>query len=181
LLNKTARKVIAFILASFLAGCVNAAVIDKSSGGAASPEKRKSIFERSPSDADIMREVLTSLGNTEGEPDYISAKAKLVALIQGYPQSKWVGGADGLIRTIDKLLALQLKVKVEKQVLDKAGTDKAKLVKEKEALRKDYKYLEETYQTEALRLHQENEQLRNDITALKKLEIQMDKREKMLK
>lgn len=173
--------ILIFVMAVFFAGCANELVIDKSNGQKTFVEKQKSIFELSPSDSDVLSEALTYLSNPEGVPDYNAARAKLEILIREHPKSKWVGSAHSLIRTIDKLLSLQGKVKAEKQALDKAHAEKSKLFREREALKKDYKYLEEKYQTETFKLQQENEQLKNDIALLKKLEIQMDKREKMLK
>jgi hypothetical protein len=41
--------------------------------------------------------------------------------------------------------------------------------------------LSEKYQAELAELQQENEQLKNDLQLLKNLEIQLDKREKMLR
>jgi hypothetical protein len=174
LLKKAKWTIIIFIIAVFVAGCANSSVIDKSNGPNMADQKQKSIFELSPSDTDIINEALISLNNKEGKPDYNATKAKLEILIQEHPQSKRAVSAQALIQIINNLLALQEKVKTESVALDKANAEKAKL-------RKDYKYSEERYQTETLKLQQENEQLKNDIALLKKLEIQLDKREKMLK
>ena len=173
-MKKAKRTMIVFILAFFVAGCANSPVIDKSTGSKMSAQKRKSIFEFSPSDADIINEALISLNNQEGKPDYNAAKAKLGIFIQEHPKSKWVGSARSLILIINNLLDLQEKVKIESLALDKANAEKTKL-------KKDYKYFEERYQTETAKLQQENEQLKNNIELLKKLEIQMGQREKMLK
>jgi hypothetical protein len=174
LLKKAKRTIIVFIIVIFIAGCANSSVIDKSNGPKMAAQKQKSIFELSPSDADIINEALISLNNKEGKPDYYAARAKLAILIQEHPKSKWAGSAQALIQIIDNLLALQKKIEAESVALDKANAEKAKL-------QKDYKYSEEKYQTETVKLQQENEQLKNDIALLKKLEIQLDKREKMLK
>jgi hypothetical protein len=173
-LKKHKGTIIIFIIAVFAAGCANSPVINKSNGQKMAAERQKSIFELSPSDADIISEALTYLNNREGEPGYNAAKAKLGIFIQEHPKSKWVESAQALILTINNLLDLQEKVKTESQALEKANAEKAKL-------KKDYKYSEERYQTDTVKLQQENEQLKNDIELLKKLEIQMGKREKMLK
>jgi hypothetical protein len=180
-LNKAKRIIIILITATFFAGCAAIPVKDKAIGRNEAAEKQKGFFEWSPSDLDIINEALSYLSQREGAPDYNAARAKLEILINERPQSKWAKSAQTLIRTIDNLLGLQAKVKAEKSELDKAQIDKAKLLKENEVLKKDYKYLEERYQTETVKLQQENEQLKNDIALLKKLEIQLEKREKRLK
>lgn len=169
------------ILAAFIMSCATADVAHKTDTRKTAAEKSKSIFDVSPSDADILKEALACLKNEAGGPDYYAARAQLEFLVQEYPKSKWIDGAGTLIQTINNLLAMQLKSQTEKQYLDKANADKVKLLREKEVLKREYKLLEEKYQTESVKLQQENEQLKKDITILKKLEIQMDKREKMLK
>jgi hypothetical protein len=170
-LKKAKWMIIAFIIAVFIAGCAGSPVINKSNDHA---QKRKSFFELSPSDADIINEALISLNNKEGEPDYNGAKARLAILLQEYPKSKWAGSTRALILTINNLLALQEKVKIQSLALDKEGA-------EKEKLRRSYKYSEERDRVEISKLQQENEQLKKDIALLKKLEIQLNKREKMLR
>ncbi len=174
MLKKCQGTIIFFIIAFFIAGCANRAVIDKSNSQKMAAERQKSVFELFPSDADIISEALTYLNNRQGEPDYNAVKAKLTIFLQGHPKSKWAESAQALILTINNLLDLQEKVKTESIALEKANAEKAKL-------KKDYKYSEERYQTETAKLQQENEQLKKDIALLKQLEIQMDKREKMLK
>jgi hypothetical protein len=173
-LKKAKWTIVVYIIVTFVAGCAENPIINKSNNGQLAVPKQKSFFELSPSDADIMNDALTYLNNTKGEPNYNAAKAKLKMLIAEHPKSTLVGNAQALILTIDNLLVLQSTVKTDQQELDKANAEKAKL-------RKDYKSLEERYQTETVKLQQENEQLKNDLALLKKLEIQLDKREKMLK
>lgn len=50
-----------------------------------------------------------------------------------------------------------------------------------EGLRDGIRQTEEKYSAELIRLQQENEQLKKDIQQLKNLEIQLEKREKMLR
>lgn len=167
------------LITVFIAGCATQPVKDESHSQKTTGEK--SFFVFSPSDTDLVREALDCLNNKEGEQDYNAAKAKLDLLVQKHPKSKWAVSAHSLIQAIDNMLALQNEVKAEKQALDKANADKSKLLRENEKLKKEYKILEERYQTEPDKLRQENEQLRNDMELLKKLEIQLEKREKMLK
>jgi hypothetical protein len=136
-----------FIIAAFLTGCAGNAVQSDTPGKKTTV--KRGFFTSSPSDSELFGEALSSLTNKENVPDYSAAKEKLELLLREYPKSKWAGGAQGLIKTIDTILALQVEVKQE-------HIDKGKIVKE-------------------------NEQLKNDIAQLKKLEIQLEKREKMLK
>ncbi len=174
MLKKARGTIIVIILAVFVAGCANSKVIDKSNGQKIAAQKQESMFRLFQSDADLIDGALIALNNQEGKPDYIAAKTKLGLFIKEHPQSKWVGSAQSIILILNNLLDLQEKVKTESAAMDKANAEKAKL-------KKDFKYFEERYQAETVKLQQENEQLKNDIALLKKLEIQMGQREKMLK
>ena len=147
MLNKVARLIMFFIVAVFIAACAGKAVQSETAGQKTTV--KRGFFTSSPSDADLMRDALSCLINKENIPDYSAAKEKLDLLLREYPKSKWAAGAQGLMQTIDTILALQKKG--EQEHIDKVKVEK------------------------------ENEQLKNDITQLKKLEIQLEKREKMLK
>jgi hypothetical protein len=163
--------IIIFIMSFFIVGCVRSPITDKPNDRV---QKRKSLFEKSLSDADIIREILISLDKQGGESDYNAVKAKLAIFIDEYPQSKWAGSARALILTINKLLALQETVKTQSLALDKENAEKTKL-------KNDYQFSEERDRVEISKLQQENVQLKKDIALLKKLEIQLDRREKMLR
>ncbi len=173
MLKKNKWLFVAFLAAFFIGGCAHSPDIDNSSGRQNNTQKR-GMFALPPSDADIIKETLMLLNKQESEPDYNAAKARLAALVQDYPKSKWVESAQALTAAIDDLLALQEKVKTQSVALSNEKAEKAKLTK-------DYKYAEERNRAEISRLQQENEQLKKDIALLKKLEIQLDKREKLLK
>lgn len=174
MLKKSKWIFVVLIAGCFIAGCAHRPIVDKSSGRKIAAEQQKSIFELSPSDTDIIDEALSFLNNQKGEPDYNAARIRLAILIEEYPQSKWAGSAKALIMTINNLLALREKAKIQTLALDKENAEKAKL-------RKACQYSEERDRAEISRLQQENDQLKQDIALLKKLEIQLDKREKMLK
>lgn len=103
---------------------------------------------------------------------------KLENLVQQYSKSKWTLGAQALIKNIDKNVGLQTQLAREKQ---KAQTDRTKLQKENDALSEEMRLTEEKYKTEMARLQQENEQLKKDMQLLKQLEVQLERREKMLR
>ncbi|MEN6331449.1 MAG: hypothetical protein ABFD57_05645 [Smithella sp.] len=172
-MKKSKWTFVVFLIAFFIAGCAHSPDIDKFNDRQDALQKR-GIFELPPSDTDIIREALLLLNKQEGEPDYNEAKARLATLIQKYPKSKWAGSAQAFVLTIDHLLALKENVKTQSTALDNEKVEKAKLIK-------DYKSAEERNRAEIGRLQQENEQLKKDIALLKKLEIQLDKREKLLK
>jgi protein subunit release factor B len=60
-------------------------------------------------------------------------------------------------------------------------SEQDQLKNENERLKKEIQALNGRFQTERSALLQENEQLKKDIELLKKLEVQLDKREKMLR
>lgn len=173
MLKKSKRTFVVFLTVFFIAGCAHSPNIDKSNDRQNNTQKR-GMFASPPSDMDIIKEALLLLNKQEGEPDYNAAKAGLATLVQKYPKSTWVESAQALALTIDRLLALLEKVKTQSTELDREKAEKAKLIK-------DYKSAEERNRAEISRLQQENEQLKNDIALLRKLEIQLDKREKLLR
>jgi hypothetical protein len=134
------------------------------------PPQEKVSFTVPSSETDLLQEALGYLSKPERAPDYSMVKAKLESFIVRYPKSKWIDSAQNLLQTINRIIILQNKAKSERLALERANADKSKLVKEIEILR-----------TEAAKLQQENDQLKNDIVLLKQLEIRLEKREKMLK
>jgi hypothetical protein len=133
------------------------------------PEEKVSVIL--PSDeADIIREIFGYLHNQEGATDYSAVTAGLESFVVQYPDSNWTSCAQIILQTINKLTAQQNKATSDRLALEKANADKSKLVHEIEMLK-----------TDAGKLQQENDQLRNDIALLKRLEIQQEKRGKMLR
>ena len=63
------------------------------------------------------------------------------------------------------------------QFIEKAKEENTRLLKENEQVKKDNRRMLE----ETAKLIQENEQLKKDIQLLKSLEVQLEKREKMLR
>ncbi len=141
-------------------------------------EKSSGIFSTEPSDRELFEEALSYLSNNKNEPNYNEAKARLENLVVQFPKSKWVAGAQALISSLDRISALQVQLRQENQ---KAQDEHVKLTKEIEGLRDNTRQIEEKYSAEIIRLQQENEQLKKDIQQLKNLEIQLEKREKMLR
>jgi len=69
----------------------------------------------------------------------------------------------------------------DQKLIEKADADRGKLRGENEQLKREIRLLDDKFQAEMTKLRQENEQLKKDIQLLKNLEIQLDKREKMLR
>jgi hypothetical protein len=137
------------------------------------------LFQKGPSpDQVLFDEALSSLRNKQTEPNYIEAKTRLEKLLSRYPQTKWLESAQALIACLDKISTLETRLKQDKQ---KAQTDQVKLLKEMEGQKESNKLVEDRYSAELAKLQMENEQLKNDIQQLKKLEVQLEKREKMLR
>lgn len=169
MINKAEILILFLAISILTAGCTPPLVVNNK------PPERKSSEDKvslslSSSEADLIQEALGFLNNPEGAPDYNSVRAGLESFILQYPRSKWTGCAQSLLQTINKITVLQNKAKTERLALDRAYADKSRLFKEIELLK-----------TEAVKLQHENDQLRNDIVLLKQLEIQLEKREKMLK
>ena len=149
-------------------------------GGCASAPKKNSAGakERTPSDTVLFREGYAWLG-TSGQPaDYVKARDAFDRLIRLYPQSKWRSYAETYRNLLDEL----------KSTSDKALSDslekrnvQAEIEELKAALnqsRKAYRLLQDKMQADTARLQQENEQLKNDLQRLKRLEIELQRRER---
>jgi len=160
---KTCHKYVAFVLFAFLAACASVPPPP-----AVSPKViEKDLFTRSPSDADIFNKGLSYLGDHEKAADYAKAREAFNELLITYPGSKWRKLCETMILLIDKIQSSE----------EKFRADKARLLRENDQLKKDNKRLLE----ETVKFVQENEQLKKDIQLLKSLEVQLEKREKMLR
>ena len=137
----------------------------------------RSWFKRSPADVDIFYLGISDLGDKEKSADYIKAKAAFAEVLKTYPKSKWRGLSETFIRLIDMEQLYEETSRTDVQLIEKAKEDNARLLKESEQMKKDNRRLLE----ETAKLIQENEQLKKDIQLLKSLEVQLEKREKMLR
>ncbi len=137
----------------------------------------RSWFKRSPADVDIFYQGISYLSDKGNAADYAKAKAAFNEVLKTYPKSKWRGLSETFIRLIDVEQLYEEKSRTDDQFIEKVKDDNARLFKENEQVKRDNRRLVE----ETAKLIQENEQLKNDIQLLKSLEVQLEKREKMLR
>ncbi len=142
------------------------------------PNDRASVFEQIPADQQRYEDILAALANNEKRPKYPEVKSALESLVLEHPQSKWAPSARALMMSLDKIIALEHRLSLEKQ---KALSSETKSARELQAAKESLRQLEERYVSDMAKLSQENEQLKNDLQQLKQLEVQMEKREKMLR
>ncbi|MBE0557562.1 MAG: hypothetical protein IH628_10050 [Proteobacteria bacterium] len=129
--------------------------------------------------------------NQPDRPDQARARAVFVSLLERYPQSKWRLPSETFIRLIDeiavsreearrdRLLAEQLLA--EQIHAEQIQAERNAARQENEALQEKLRELTERLQKETAALVQENEKLRRDLQRLKALEVELEKRERMLR
>lgn len=137
-----------------------------------------SVFSKTPSDKDMYLIALSQILQQEKQPNYQEIRSGLMELIEKHPKSKWSESAQAIIALIDSITVLQADARDQKK---KTQIQQAKLIKDNEGLRDQVKLMEETCLPELIRLQQDNQQLRDNFQQLKKLEVQLEKREKMLR
>jgi hypothetical protein len=126
-------------------------------------------------DRDLLDEGMAFLHDPD-RPDPAKARTVFASLIQRYPQSRWRSAAETLLRLIDAGEAARERER-------KAQLLTQQLIEERtrKLLKKTIQNLTEKWQTETAALTQENEQLKKDLLRLKTLEIELEKRERMLR
>jgi len=131
-------------------------------------------------DRDLFSAALSLLTSTES-PAQAEARSLFASLLQRYPQSPWRPTAETFIRLIDAGQALR-ETYLREQLLGEQGrAERAMLLRENEQGKKTVRELAEKLQAEKAILSQENEQLRKDLKRLKELEIEIEKRDRMLR
>jgi predicted RNase H-like nuclease (RuvC/YqgF family) len=140
---------------------------------------RNRIFT-SPED-DLFREGLSCLITAAQPADYEKARSAFAALVTSYPKSKGAEPAQRFIALLDGLQACQSKGTDDRKHIESLMREKEGALLENESLRKNLKQTHERLQTETQKLLAENEQLKKDLQLLKDLEIQLERRERMLR
>jgi hypothetical protein len=143
-------------------------------GIAVVPAEKAGLFTGPPADAMMLNEGVSWLGLSDKPADYAKARETLAALTKDHPNSRWRPLAETFIHLIDAIQSLQAKGLSEQGLSDR-------LKRDNERLKKDLQALGSKFQAERDSLLQENEKLKEDIELLKQLEVQLDKRGKMLR
>jgi hypothetical protein len=170
--------------ALLLAGCAAAPTAIEKQDVAAPAVKAAGVAPVAPQRLFEDRELLldgVTLLNLPDRPEPSKARPVFVSLIQLYPQSRWRPAAEAFIRLIDERDAFMEASRQGRILTDKGQAEKAKALQENEALKKTVRELTEKLQKETTALTQENEQLKQDLQRLKALEIELEKRERMLR
>lgn len=145
------------------------------------PVEKASLFSKPPADAMLLNEGASWLGLSDKSVDYVKARETFVRLMNNYPKSKWRPLAEAFIHLIDTIQSALVQNQTEQAKNQSERELAEKLQRDKEQLRKDLQLLNSKCQADRTGLLQENEQLKRDMELLKKLEVQLDRREKMLR
>jgi hypothetical protein len=171
-----------------LSGCATAPITEKSEvrnesvvkPAVVRPAEKSVIVPLSDEGFDLLSEGIALLSLPD-RPDSMKARSVFASLLQRHPRSRWRSAAETFIRLIDEAEVL-LEINREKLLLlEKAQTEHNLLLHENEHLRKTIHELTERLQVETAALTQENEKLKKDLQSLKALEIELQKRERMLR
>lgn len=144
------------------------------------PAEKSVTAPLSVEDFDLMSEGIALL-NRPDWPDSTKARSVFTSLLQRHPESRWRSAAETFIRLIDEVDVSREMNRQEHLLLDKARAEENRLLQENDDLRKTIRDLTERLQVETAALVQENEQLKKDLLRLKLLEIELQKRERMLR
>ena len=131
-------------------------------------------------DRDLLLDGVALL-NLPERPDPEKARLIFLSLIRRYPQSRWRPAAEAFIRLIDERDAFGEMSRLDRLLIDKTRTERLRALQENDHLKKAVRELTEKLQSETAALAQENEQLKGDIQRLKTLEIELQKRERLLR
>ncbi len=181
---KSRRAYIEILAVLLVAGC--AATVppaEKRDIGAVSPAPPVEERVASPrlfDDRDLLFEGIALL-NRPGRPDPAKAREVFASFLKRYPQSQWRSAAETFIRLIDEGEASREAGRKDRLLRDKLQAEQARVLQENDNLKKTARELKEKLQAEAAALTQENEQLKKDLQRLKLLEIELQKRERMLR
>lgn len=171
----------------FIVGCATAPpVIEKKEVKEVAAPAAKPVAEmpaappRLFEERDLLLDGVLLLNRPE-RPDPEKARSIFLSLIQRYPQSRWRPAAETFIRLIDERDAFTEMRRQDRLLIDKTRTERSRTLQENALLNKTVRELTEKLQSEMAVLVQENEQLKKDIQRLKALEIELQKRERMLR
>jgi hypothetical protein len=173
-----------------LTGCAAAPTAEKKREVGSEPEVIQAVVkpaEKSVTapprveDFDLLSEGISLLRRPD-RPDPTEARSVFASLLRRYPQSRWRPAAETFIRLIDEAeVSREMMNRQEHLLLDQARAEQNRLLQENDGLRKTIRDLTERLHVETAALTQENEQLKKDLQRLKLLEIELQKRERMIR
>jgi hypothetical protein len=180
-----ARLFVVSFLALLFGACASSSTVapgkESAQGIVVVPVEKAGLFGKPPADAMMFNEGVSWLGLSDKPADYVKARETFAVLTKNYPQTKWRPLAETFIRLIDAIESLQAKNLSAQELTEKLQQDNGQLTQDNERLKKDVQALSSKFEAERAGLLQENEQLRKDMELLKKLEVQLDQRGKMLR
>lgn len=132
-------------------------------------------------DEELFLQAMHQIAGPLNQEASATVRRTLESLLSGYPQSKWNDAARAALRLIGELDTYRHRLPIEQNMVQKLATDRNRTTQENEQLKKELRLLGEKCQAALAERQQENEQLKKDLQLLKNLEIQLDKREKMLR
>lgn len=178
---QTAAGILALLL---LAGCAAAPTAEKKMEVRSEPVVKQAEKSVTPplivDDFDLLSEGIALLSRPD-RPDPTKARSVFASLLQRHPKSRWRSAAETFIRLIDEAEVSREMNRQEHLLLEEAQTEQNRLLQENDQLRKTIRDLTERLPVETAALIQENEQLKKDLQRLKLLEIELQKRERMLR
>ncbi len=144
------------------------------------PAEEQLAAPRPAEDRDLFYEGISYLNRT-GKPDPLQARVSFVSFLQRHPQTRLRSVTESIIRLIDEGGDLRESNRQERLQTERLKTERARLQQENDQLKKTVRELTEKLKTETSSLSQENEQLRKDLQRLKALEVELEKRDRMLR
>jgi hypothetical protein len=144
------------------------------------PTDEQAAAPRPAEDRDLFYEGISFLSRV-GKPDPAQARRAFVSFLQRHPQTRLRSVTESFIRLIDEGADLREAGQQERLQTERLKAERVRLQQENDQLKKTVRELTEKLRTETSSLSQENEQLRKDLQRLKALEIELEKRDRMLR
>ncbi len=150
------------------------------------PPPPGSLAARFQSDTALFQEGYERLRGVERPKDEAIARQAFILLMEQYPKSKWRGYAELYLRLLNEEQQLQKELQDLRNRVQADQRDAAARETELERERQELRSLLEKGRADAARLQQENQtlrhendRLRNNIDSLKRLEIELERRDKL--
>jgi len=135
------------------------------------------MIKETPRDDELFWQELTPLLSALSDKEYGDVSDAMERFVKNHRESKWALAAQSTLLLLKERESYRKKYEQLQVQLEKQQVERAKLFKENEQLKKESRLLEETLEN----LKRENEQLKRDLEMLKNVELELNKREKMLR